>query len=208
MITTTIAEGFVLGLSTGISCLATCGPVYTPYLMQYDRNLVKNLVVICELSAGRFLAYVVVGAAAGLFGKHIDFDGKEQIMTTGYILFSVFLLITVFRTHHRDHHCYIDRAKKSAILDRPFVLGILTGVNICPPFLLALTKAFEGAGPVAGMILFSTFFVGTTLFLLPLSAFGILGSKPVFRNIARWGAVLVSIYFIVTAGKKFYEYIH
>jgi sulfite exporter TauE/SafE len=204
---TTLAEGFILGLSTGISCLATCGPVYTPYLMQFDRNLVKNLLVICELSAGRFLAYLVVGAVAGLFGKHIDFDGKGQIMTFGYILFSVFLLITVFRTHHRDHHCYIDKAKKSAILDRPVVLGILTGVNICPPFLLALTKAFEGSGPVAGMVLFSSFFAGTTLFLLPLSAFGILGCKPVFRAIARWGAVSVSVWFLIMAGIKFYGYI-
>jgi sulfite exporter TauE/SafE len=204
---TTLVEGFVLGLSTGISCLATCGPVYTPYLMQYDRNLVKNLLVICELSAGRFLAYMVVGAAAGLFGKHIDFDGKGQIMASGYILFSVFLLLTAFRTHSRDHHCYIDKAKKGAILDRPVVLGILTGVNICPPFLLALTKAFEGSGPVAGMILFSSFFAGTTLFLLPLSAFGILGCKPVFRTIARWGAVSVSIWFIVMAGIKFCGYL-
>jgi sulfite exporter TauE/SafE len=204
---TTLAEGFLLGLSTGISCLATCGPVYTPYLMQYERNLIKNLLVVFELCAGRFLAYLVVGAAAGILGKHIDFDGMGYITASGYILFSLFLLLTVFRTHRKEHHCYIDKTKKTTFLDRPVVLGILTGINFCPPFLLALTKAFEGSGPVAGMLLFSSFFAGTTLFLLPLSAFGILGSKPVFRMIARWGAVSVSIWFLILAGIKFYEYI-
>jgi sulfite exporter TauE/SafE len=202
----TLAEGFILGLSTGISCLATCGPVYAPYLMQYKRNLVKNLLVICELSAGRFLAYLVVGAAAGMIGKHVYFEGMDLITASGYVLFSVFLLFIAFRTSRRDHHCHIDKIKKNSFFDRPLLLGLLTGVNICPPFLLALTKAFEGSGPVAGMSLFASFFIGTTLLLLPVSAFGILGSKLEFRKIARWCAVVISLWFITLAGVKIYGY--
>jgi sulfite exporter TauE/SafE len=202
----TFAEGFMLGLSTGISCLATCGPVYAPYLMQYERDLVKNLFVICELSAGRFFAYIIVGAAAGVIGRQLNFEGKSLITASGYILFSAFLLFTVFRTHQRDHHCHIGKFKKNGILDRPILLGLLTGVNICPPFLMALTKAFEGSGPIAGMSLFTSFFIGTTLFLLPVSAFGILGSKLTFRKIARWSAVVVSIWFCTLATIQIFRY--
>jgi sulfite exporter TauE/SafE len=201
---TTLAEGFLLGLTTGTTCLATCGPVYTPYLAQYSRTLPKSLLAILELSAGRFISYLVVGAAAGLIGKHVDFEGKELITAAGYCLFSVFLLITAFRTYRRDQNCRMGRW--AGIIDRPLVLGILTGINICPPFLLALTKTFQGSGPVAGMTLFAAFFVGTSLFLLPISAFGLLGARKLFRSIARWVAVVVSGWFLVQAGWQIREY--
>jgi sulfite exporter TauE/SafE len=200
----TLTEGFLLGLATGTTCLATCGPVYVPYLMQYNRTLPKSLLAILELSAGRFVSYIAVGAAAGLIGRQVDFEGKGLITALGYCLFSVFLLITAFRTYRRDQNCRIGRW--AGIVDRPLVLGILTGINICPPFLLALTKAFHGSGPVAGMSLFAAFFVGTSLFLLPISAFGLLGARNFFRSIARWVAVAVSGWFLVQAGWQMREY--
>jgi sulfite exporter TauE/SafE len=201
---TTLAEGFLLGLATGTTCLATCGPVYAPYLMQYGRSLPKSLLAILELSAGRFFSYLVVGAAAGLLGRQVHFEGKGLITAAGYSLFSIFLLITAFRTHRRDQGCRAGRW--AGIIDRPLVLGILTGINICPPFLLALTKAFSGSGPAAGMTLFSAFFVGTSIWLAPIAAFGLLGKQRLFRSIARWGAVAVSAWFLVLAGLLTYNY--
>lgn len=194
----TLTQGFLLGLATGTTCLATCGPVYAPYLMQYDRTLAKSLLAILELSAGRFISYLVVGAAAGLLGRQVDFEGKGLITAAGYSLFSIFLLVAAFRTYRRDCYCFTGRW--AGIIDRPLVLGILTGINICPPFLLALTKAFSGSGPAAGMTLFAAFFVGTSIWLLPIAAFGLLGKQRLFRSIARWGAVAVSVWFLVLAG--------
>jgi sulfite exporter TauE/SafE len=171
--------------------------------MQYQRSLPKNIFAICELSAGRFLAYLTVGAAAGMLSKHLYIEGKELLTAAGYFLFSIFLLITVFRTHKRDQCC--STARGTGVFDRPLLLGILTGVNICPPFLLALTKAYHGSGPVAGMLLFAAFFVGTTLFLLPISAFGLLGGQKIFRSVARWGAIAVSVWFLFQAGLQTYN---
>jgi sulfite exporter TauE/SafE len=202
---TTLTQGFLLGLATGTTCLATCGPVYAPYLMQYGRSLPKSLLAVLELSAGRFLSYLVVGAAAGLLGKQVDFEGKGLITAAGYSLFSVFLLVTSFRTYRRDRCCPTGRW--AGIIDRPLILGILTGINICPPFLLALTKAFSGSGATAGMTLFAAFFVGTSIWLLPIAAFGFLGEQRLFRSIARWGAVAVSVWFLVLAGLLTYNYI-
>ena len=200
----TMTQGFLLGLATGTTCLATCGPVYAPYLMQYGRSLPKSLLAVLELSAGRFFSYLVVGAAAGLLGRQVDFEGKGLITAAGYSLFSVFLLITAFRTYQRDQCCRTGRW--AGIIDRPLVLGILTGINICPPFLLALTKAFGGQGPAAGMTLFAAFFVGTSIWLLPIAAFGLLGEKKLLRSIARWGAVAVSVWFLILAGLIIYNH--
>ena len=52
-----LSEGFLLGIATGTTCLATCGPIYAPYLMQYDRNLKASLVTLLEISGGRFATY-------------------------------------------------------------------------------------------------------------------------------------------------------
>ena len=200
----TLLQGFLLGLATGATCLATCGPVYAPSLMQYGRSLPKSLLVVLELSAGRFISYLVVGAAAGLLGRQVDFEGKGLVTAAGYSLFSVFLLVTAFRTHRRDRCCRTGRW--AGIIDRPLVLGILTGINICPPFLLALTKAAGGPGPAAGMTLFAAFFVGTSIWLAPIAAFGLLGKQRLFRSIARWGAVAVSVWFLVLAGLLTYNH--
>lgn len=194
----TLTEGFVLGLAAGTSCLATCGSVYAPYLMQYNRTLPESLLAIGELSAGRFITYLIIGAVAGMVGNHVHLEEKGVLSTVGYLLFSTFMLITVFRTHKRDQCC--TRARGNGIFDRPLLLGLLTGINVCPPLLLALTKAFNGSGPLAGMMLFSAFFAGTTLFLLPISAFGLLGGRIVFRSIARVAAIAVSLWYFIIAG--------
>jgi sulfite exporter TauE/SafE len=200
----TLLQGFLLGLATGTTCLATCGPVYAPYLMQYSRSLPKSLLAVLELSAGRFISYLVVGAAAGLLGRQVDFEGKGLITAAGYCLFSIFLLVTAFRTHRRDNCCPAGRW--AGIIDRPLVLGILTGINICPPFLLALTKAASGPGHLAGITLFAAFFIGTSIWLAPIAAFGLFGKQRLFRSIARWGAVAVSVWFLVLAGLFAYNY--
>jgi sulfite exporter TauE/SafE len=198
----TLTEGFLLGLATGATCLATCGPVYAPYLVQYGRSLPKSLLAVLELSAGRFVSYLCVGAAAGLLGKRVVFEEKGLLTATAYILFSIFLLVTAFRTHQRDRCCR--SGKWAGVVDRPLVLGLLTGINVCPPFLLALTKAVSGSGPIAGMTLFAAFFAGTSIFLAPIAAFGLLGDRRLFRSIARGGAIAVSVWFLILAGLLIY----
>ena len=200
----TLTEGFLLGLATGTTCLVACGPVYAPYLMQYGRSLPKSLLAVLELSAGRFISYLIVGAAAGLLGRQLDFEVKGLLTAGAYSLFSIFLLVTVFRTHRRDRCCRSGRW--AGVVDRPLVLGLLTGINVCPPFLLALTKAASGSGPAAGITLFAAFFVGSSLFLAPLSAFGLFGEQRLFRSVARWGAVAVSVWFLVLAGLLTYDH--
>jgi len=193
----TLIEGFLLGIAMGTTCIASCGPIYAPYLMQYGRSLQGSFIAVLELSAGRFISYAVVGAVAGLLGSQAEFLGKGLLTATAYGLFSVFLLITAFRTHRSDHLCRTGRW--AAVIDRPLILGILTGINICPPFLLALTKAVSGSGPIAGIVLFGAFFVGTSIFLIPLSVFGVLGDQRLFRSVARCGAIVVSLWFLILA---------
>jgi sulfite exporter TauE/SafE len=66
------------------------------------------------------------------------------------------------------------------------LLGVLTGLNICPPFAAGLVCALDLGGAWAGAAFFCAFFAGTSLFLLP-----ILGAAPLaaFRRAQTAGAV-------------------
>jgi sulfite exporter TauE/SafE len=189
-----LTEGFLLGIATGHICLAMCGPVYLPFLMQKDRNLRQSVFIILEISAGRFIAYALFGLAAGFVGAQISAINRTYFTISAYVLFSIFLLISAFRTSRCEGGCATTKWNKFA--EWPIMLGLLTGINFCPSFLIALTKAVDLSGPVAGAFLFIAFFGGTSLFLIPLAFFGILGQQLLLRKLARIAAVLVSIWFI------------
>lgn len=198
-----LSEGFILGIATGTTCLATCGPVYTPYLMQVNRTWKSSLLVILELCAGRFVAYLVIGALAGAFGGAIPEEQRVPLTIVAYLLFSVFLIISSLRSHRKERFCPVGRWY--AFTERPLLLGVVTGINLCPPFLIAFTRAIDNAGVFAGMLFFSAFFVGTTLFLLPLAIAGVAGQRLMFRRVGRMAGVVVGIWFIVQAGIMLYS---
>jgi sulfite exporter TauE/SafE len=49
----------------------------------------------------------------------------------------------------------------------PFVLGFLTGINPCPPFITGFVRLLEIASILKGIFYFTGFFVSTSLFILP-----------------------------------------
>lgn len=196
----TIIEGFLLGVATGHLCVATCGPVYAPFLMQKEQGGVKgSLMMVLKISGGRFLAYALFGLVAGALGREISGVNRTWFTIISFILLSVVLLNSVFVTTKKNHAaCGVTRWGK--VVTNPILLGIITGINFCPSFLIALTNAINLSGPLAGLLLFTSFFVGTNIFLIPFSIFGLLGSKQVFRKVAMAASVIVAVTFTVRAG--------
>jgi sulfite exporter TauE/SafE len=197
MILQSLTEGFLLGLSTGLVCLATCGPIYSPFLMQRQFNLLQSLIALFKISAGRFITYILFGLIAGLLGQQIDSINREWFTSIAYILFSVILFVSAFRTHRKEQGCQLK--KWGAFIDNPFMLGIVTGINYCPAFLIAITRAVDLSGPLSGAMLFFAFFFGTSIYLLPLSLFGVMGNKKILRTIAVIASVLIGTFFIFKA---------
>lgn len=200
-----ISEGFLLGLATGHLCLATCGPIYAPYLIQKEKNAKSGFRTVMEISVGRFISYALFGLIAGYLGLKISGINRQWFTSAAYIMFSVYLIVTAFRTRNHEKGCPMK--KWSKFTEWPVVLGLVTGINFCPAFLIALTKAVDISGPVSGMLLFIAFFAGTNIFLLPFSFLGILGKQKMFRNIARIASVVVAVWFIGQAGVSTYSLI-
>ncbi len=215
--TSYLVQGFMLGLTLGLSCLSTCGPIYAPYLMMKQTGWLGSVGNLIQIIGGRFITYLAFGVVAGLLGQSIGNLDRTFFTPIAYIFFSILLLITAFRTHRHTKGC--NPARWSRFADSPFLLGVFTGINFCPGFLIALTKAVELSGPVSGALFFFAFFISTTLFLLPLSVFGPLqrviqwctgratDKEPVInaqtlRKVGVFSSVLVAVYFITSGVRQ------
>jgi len=201
-----LAEGFVLGISTGTVCFVTCAPIYLPWLMSEKKSLWRSLGKLMEISAGRFIAYILFGALAGYFGGKLEPVSRSLFTGISYILLSIFLLLNVFRTHREGKKC---KVPKWAVMSRSaFLLGLFTGVNFCPSFLIALSSAVNMGGMLSGMQVFLGFFFGTTLFLLPLALSGYLTFLKEIKAGARIASVLIAAWFIWQGTDNLIHYYH
>lgn len=187
-----LSEGFFLGLATGSTCLATCTPIYLPYLLSEERKIASSFLIITKISLGRFISYLAFGAIAGYLGANITGIDRNLFTSVAYILISIYLLISTFRVH--KHGCTLPKAV--GFTKSPFLLGIITGINFCPSFLLALSEAVNLSGVTAGILLFSGFFLGTTVFLLPLGFFGHFSRYQEMKTLAKIASLVVACWFI------------
>jgi sulfite exporter TauE/SafE len=190
-----IAEGLALGLATGPLCVVSCGPVYAPYLMQKGRSTQQSAVTLLQISAGRFLTYLLIGLTAGALGAQIASMTRSWFTALAYLLFSIVLIVSAIRTKKCDEGCHA--AGWSRFSEIPFILGMLTGISFCPSFLLALTKAVHNGGALAGALLFAAFFIGTNIYFIPFVLFGMIGKTYRLRTIGRIASFVVALWFIV-----------
>lgn len=193
-----------MGISTGSLCLMTCSPIYLPYIMTSDRKLSKSLLAVGEISLGRFVSYLAFGALAGLAGANIAAIDRNFYGSIANILLAVYLMLTVLRSQRSDKKCHVPaiaNLTKSGLL-----LGILTGINFCPAFLIALSEAVNLGGMLSGILLFMGFFVGTTLYLIPLAFASLLTQIKKMKDIARILSLIIAIWFIYKGASGLVEH--
>jgi sulfite exporter TauE/SafE len=197
------SEGILLGLSTGAVCLAYCGPVLIPYLMGENKNIKTNFVYVSLFLSGRLLAYLAIGLLAGIAGAFLLTSAAFNIILIGisYIVLSVMLIAYGF--YQFKEVCLGQSKTKIAFKyfkSIPFLLpvagGVLTGLNICPPFLLAITKAASTHQINASILFFTMFFIGTSLYFLPLPFIGIFKKQKIFRIVGKFAAILAGLLYL------------
>ncbi len=187
-------EGFFLGLSLGVTCLGTCLPVILPYLFIEQRRLRSSFTSVLWFLAGRFIGYISFGAIAGALGGQVPQSYREPITGSAYIVLAALIIYNALRKRRLEPNC--PAKKHSRFLSHPILFGLILGFNPCPAFLIASGRAFESGGALAGALFFAAFFVGTSVFFLPLSLFGELAKMKFFRITAKIIAVLVALWFM------------
>lgn len=192
-----IINALALGLSTGIYCLGACLPIMVPYLLSEDRKFSRNIFLIIEFSAGRFLAYILFGILAAYFGMNLQSIASRRIIAGGIVLLSFFVIAySLYKNFPTLKVCslinrYIPLSKL------PFLLGFLIGVNICPPFLLAMAYLAQKADYAKAIVFFGVFFLATSLYIIPLIFAGAATKFERVQHVGRIAGLLAGGWFLI-----------
>lgn len=197
-------QGFLLGLANGTSCLALCAPVLVPFLLSEGDNVRRNLATLFKFLAGRLGGYLLFGLLAWAAGGLLSEAGGYDTLLIGgtYVGLSALLLVAVFRKKRTaPGTCALSQAQVRfrrwpALI--PVGMGLLAGLKVCPPLLLAFTDAASSGTLGGSLLLFGTFFVGTSLYFLPLPLLGAFTRMPDLRIVGKFAAVIVALYYLVS----------
>jgi polyferredoxin/Na+-translocating ferredoxin:NAD+ oxidoreductase RnfG subunit len=186
-------QGLWQGLAGGVGCVG-CWGVFLTIILSRAGTLKHNLGLFVQFSLGRFLAYVAVGAAVGYLGTALgELDWVRVATASAYILLSVLLLLWGMRPE--------DRKKCDGFAIRPtlpFAAGLIMGLNICPPFLIAVTSVLQGGSVAFGLWLFAGFFVGVTIFMFPVTFAGLGVGVEFLRSLGRVACISAALFFLYT----------
>lgn len=195
-----IAEGWLLGLATGPYCLGACAPFLVPYLFAEGQATLRgNLRILGEFMAGRFVAYALFGALVGWVGvllrPHVT--AWMTAITVG-VTAAVMLVYAINHSLPRWRICGPFLAPTWA-RRVPFVLGFLIGINVCPPFLVAIARLIQVGQVGSGVIFFLSFFLGTSLYILPILGLSPLTKSERLQFVGVLSAMLASSWFLLRA---------
>jgi hypothetical protein len=91
----------------------------------------------------------------------------------------------------------------------PAALGFLTGFSLCPPFVIAGVRAAELESATAALLFFAMFFVGTSVWFLPLVSLGCVRRSQAVTTVGRMAMVLIAFFYVylglaMLMGRHFY----
>lgn len=186
-----IFQALLAGLSTGVFCTAYCLPFIAPYMAAEGRSLKESVGVILRFLGGRLSGYVLFGALFGWLGEQLHGAVLNVLLPVALIVMAVLLLLYGLGLLQHRWSCCSPRLGRRA----PYLMGFLMGVNVCPPFVLSLAYVATLQSVLNSILYFVVFFVGTSVYALPLVFVGLLGRMPEFRRAAQISAVAVGLLF-------------
>lgn len=165
-------EPLLLGLSTGSFCVVSCAPVTVPYLLSERMSSIQNGKSVSLFLLGRLVGYLIFGAVLGAAGGYISelagFGIQWRMSGISGVVIGLLMITAgfIFNFPHLRicHRVLQDRKSHMGAM----IFGILTGLNVCPPFIAAATRAIHTESVFYGMTFFLLFFLGTTIFFIPL----------------------------------------
>lgn len=208
-----------LGLTSGGSCLASCGPLAAALLASEGISLKRSGALLGVFLSGRLLGYLGWAVLSWLLGWVIyQSPNGLAFFSVANMLLGAWLIYYGIRQPAPSHgNCpgsALNSLKDSGSIHQAFfrggVWGFLSGLQICAPFLTAVSEA-AGTGTLRGSLLFFfLFYLGTGIWLIPFPFIGTLGRFRQVAQVARFLTLPLGAYFIysgfisMVGGNPFY----
>jgi sulfite exporter TauE/SafE len=189
-----VFEPLLLGLSTGPFCFGYCAPMLIPFLVSEQRRFMRTMQLLSLFFVGRLTGYLMIGLFSGVIGSSIAARHVQDFASIANIGMGLLLLMFgLVQNFPKLDTCKIFRFEKSSAFSI-LALGLLTGINLCPPFIAAITRAV-GTGTILNAVgYFLFFFLGTSLVLVPIWVTGVFARFQDLRNVARVCVLLSGIW--------------
>jgi uncharacterized membrane protein (DUF485 family) len=194
-----MTDSLILGLSSGSACLATCGMVMFPYLMAGSAGFKKIAIDLSLFLLTRFVVYFLLATFSWYFGQALFSNPLVRNIVPGilYIVFAV-MLVWYSISKNRNPECPAKIVK--TVNDRrlvPILLGLVNSLGFCPALFIILTKGATQGTLIQSYIAFLAFFIGSSLWFLPLPFAGKIRKKEVLKNIGILATGLAGIIFLI-----------
>jgi sulfite exporter TauE/SafE len=198
-----LLEGLLLGLSTGVACIAFCGPILIPYLMAESHTIRQSVIDVSWFLTGRFIAYVITGILAGLLGSIILQNRIFREISGGWLYIILAIAMIVYAFYRAKHVCLGE--SKGVIASKlrinlphllPVFGGFTSGINLCPPFILAITQASLTRNVTESTLFFIAFFMGTAVYFIPMPFISIFRQKQNFQLVGKFAAGIVGAIYL------------
>jgi sulfite exporter TauE/SafE len=214
-----MTEALLLGVSSGPVCLASCSPVLVPVLAAEQRSARGTGALLAQFLGGRLAGYLAFACVAWLLGLSLRFQPRGQAFVYGLadLGLAIFLggYALAMRAHPAaacDQPCPAARAGLFAQRYRSFasvILGFVSGLTLCPPFVAAGVRAAESGGLAHALLFFFCFFFGTSIWFAPSVGLGLLRRFAAVGVVARLTLFLLAGYYgylaLIVLGRVFFH---
>lgn len=194
-----MAESFILGLSSGTACLVTCGMIMFPYLMAGSAGVKKIALDLSVFLITRLLVYSFMATVAWYFGQAILSSVIVRNILPG-ILYVVFAAMLIWYSVGKNRKRKCPAAIVTTVDNHrvvPVLLGIVNSIGFCPALLIIITKGATEITLVKSYLTFLAFFAGSSLWFLPLPFTGKIRRRQVIETIGIFATGIAGTIFIV-----------
>ncbi|MGP8251260.1 MAG: sulfite exporter TauE/SafE family protein [Terracidiphilus sp.] len=199
-LSTSVAEAFVLGLATGPVCLASCGPVVLPWMMTQPQGFRRHGKRLAIFLAGRLAGYLSFAIVAWNVGAAIPSSWAARNWVYGAVELALAAALLVYAAGWPHPRCRLVDPIENLVQVGPkprrppsgaLALGFLTGINLCPPFLVAAVRAAQLPNLGYSLLFFTSFFAATAIWFTPLLTLSWIRRSPVLVTVARMASLLL-----------------
>jgi sulfite exporter TauE/SafE len=194
-----MTDALILGLSSGSACLATCGMVMFPYLMSGSSGVRRISIDLSVFLITRLVAYFILATLAWYFGQALFSDPVIRNIVPG-ILYIVFAIMLVWYSIDKSRNPVCPAKIVKTVNNRrlvPVFLWIVNSFGFCPALFIILTKSATQGTIVQSYLAFLAFFIGSSLWFLPLPLAGKIRKREVLKTIGLLATGLAGIIFMI-----------
>jgi hypothetical protein len=214
-----LGEALVLGLASGPACIAACGPVLVPPLLAEPAGLRPHARYLSVFLAARLMGYLLFAVMAWELGALVSLAPAPRVLMMGAVNVSIAGVLLWYAWSAKSLCGQSCAAKQLVKIGEtknrravgPAALGLLTGLNLCPPFVAAGVRAAQSGSVTGALLFFFFFFNGTSVWFMPFISFGCIARNQAVITVARMAMALIALYYATLGiamliGRKAYGY--